>query len=610
MGRAETVAGAHERTRAARRSAEGALNVALLMIGAATVGSGLLLVATAIDGLSLWDTWAAVLICWSYTGAGLVAWWRRPHNRMGPLLVAGGWSFLILEMGASTSSVVVAASLVGATLPLALVLHLLMAFPSGRVHSRPARWIVGITYGLATVLQAPQYLFSDGSRVSDLLTIAPAPGVADLVLHVQSSAGTLTYFVGAAILIRRIRSADAAQRRVVTPLCAVGCATLLVVAAVGFMGGFDIPGASIDTLAGVIQPALLLVLPVTFVLGLLQGGFARAGEVRELAFRIADAAIGPAELRAAIGEALGDRSVALAYWVPSAAHYVDADGAPIELPAGAARRAAVEVIGDGRRVGAIVYDGLLISDVELVRSVAQLTALALDRQRLTAELKSAAEQLRASRQRLAVASDAERRRIARDLHDGAQQRLVLLAIDAQRLGRAADDPHRVRTGATRLREEVEAVLDDLRDLVHRIEPALLTERGLSEATAWLVARMPIPTELQVSRVERRLPSILESTGYFVISEALANVVKHSGASTAAVRLHGEGDRLVIVVRDDGAGGADPSGAGLRGLADRVAAVGGRLSILSDPGEGTTLQADLPLAAPLGARADSRAPAWA
>jgi signal transduction histidine kinase len=566
---------------------------ALLAIAAATLACGLLVRATAIPGLSLWNGWAAVLICWSYTAAGLIAWSRRPHNQIGPLLVAGGWSFLLLEMAASTSTVVIAASLIGATLPLALVLHLLLAFPSGRLSGRFEIALVVVTYGLATVLQAPQYLLADGSELPTLLTITPAQGVADAVLHAQTVIGTLTFVLGAGVLIARLRGADAAQRRVVAPLCAIGAATLVVVAVVGFLSGFDLGWSGIDTLASVVQPALLLVLPVTFLIGLLQGRFARAGEVRELAYRIADAAIDPAGLRTAIGEALGDDSVAIVYWVPGAQRYVDEQGAPVELPAAGSTRAAVEVVADGRRVGAIVYDGLLISDVELVHSVAQLTALALDRQRLTAELRAAAEALRASRERIAVTSDAERRRIARDLHDGAQQRLVLLAIEAQRLGRAADDPDRVRAGATALREEVEAVLDDLRDLVHRIEPALLTERGLADATAWLVARMPIPTELHVEGVERRLPSILESTGYFVVSEALANVVKHARATSVTVRLSERDNRVAIVVRDDGVGGADAGGSGLRGLADRVAAVGGRLSIADVSDGGTRLEVELP-----------------
>lgn len=564
-------------------------------IAAATVLTGLVLVATAVDGLALWDLWAAVLIAWSYTGVGLVAWWRRPHNRMGPLLVAGGWTFLGLELGASPAPELVAAALVVATLPLAVVLHLQLAFPSGRLSTRAERWLVGVTYGLATVLQAPQYLFSDGTQLPDLLTVSADQGIADAALYVQTVLGTLTFFAGAAILVARIRSADAAQRLVITPLCAVGAVTLVVVAIVGFLGGFDLPGPGIDALSGVIQPALLLVLPLTFLYGLLRGGFARVGEVRDLTSRIADGSIGPSRLREAIAQAIGDPSVALAYWVEPSG-YVDADGGAVALPAPPTRRAAVDVVSDGRRVGAIVYDALLISDVELVRTVAQLTALALDRQRLTADLRSTAEELRASRRRLAVASDEERRRIARDLHDGAQQRLVLAAIDAQRLARAAEDPQRVRVGATELREELEAVLDDLRDLVQRIEPALLTERGLAEATAWLVQRMPVPTELRLEGVRPRLPSIVESTGYFVLSEALANVVKHARAASASVSLVEDADRLVLIVHDDGVGGADLSGSGLRGLSDRVAAVGGRLAIDTADGAGTTVRVELPLPA--------------
>src|SRR5690606_20832076 len=153
----------------------------------------------------------------------------------------------------------------------------------------------------------------------------------------------------------------------------------------------------------------------------LRGGFARAGEVHEMASRIASASFAPGDLRDAIAEALGDRSVALAYRSARDRGYVDADARPVALPAPGDARAAVEIASEGRRVGATVYDALLISDPELVRTVAHLAAVALDRERLATELRAAASELRASRQRLAVASDAERRRIARDLHDGAQQ---------------------------------------------------------------------------------------------------------------------------------------------------------------------------------------------
>jgi len=581
-----------------RRSAEGATHLALGIVASLSIIAGVALVATSADGLSWWDRWVGVLLSWSYTGAGLVAWWRRPHNRFGPMLVATGVAFLLFELTVSQSSTLLAISLVTATLPLAMVLHLLMAFPSGRLQTAAEEAVVWTGYLLAIVLQAPQYLLSEGRVMPELLSIAPEQEVADAVRDVQSVVGTVIYLVGTAILVARLRTADAAQRRNIWPLAAVGSATLIAVAAVGFMATFEIPWSGFQTLADVIQPALVLVLPLAFLFGLLRGGFARAGELRELAARIASADASPGELRDAIASALGDPTVELAYWSPSGRRYVDALGAPVALPAPGGSRAAVTVVGDGQHVGAIAYDALLISDVELVRSIARLTALALDRQRLTAELRAAAGELRLSRQRLVVASDEERRRIARDLHDGVQPRLVLLGMDAQRLARAADDGDRVRTEATRLREEVEFVIDDLRDMVHRIQPALLTERGLHDAVAWLVARMPMPTGLETDGIDGRLPPVVESIGYFVVSEALANVVKHAAACSAEVELQRTADRVAIVVRDDGVGGAElrtDSGAGLRGIADRVAAVGGTLSLTSRPGAGTTLRADVPLA---------------
>jgi signal transduction histidine kinase len=572
-----------------RRSTQGALDLALGGLALLTAVLGSVLVATSID-LGWWDRWSAVVIGWSYAAVGLIAWWRRPHNRMGPLLLACGWSFLGLQLAASTSPTLVAANRVVATLPLALILHVLMAFPSGRLAGRPERVLVATAYLLGTVLEVPVYLLGDGSP----LAIASADGVATAVSYAQSVIGTIVMLSGTVVLVARARRADAAQRVVVLPLCAVGAVTLIVLAALGVVLTFRIHGAWFEPLRNFAQPTLLLVLPVTFLFGLLRGGFARAGEVRELASRIAGSPISPDELREAIAQALGDRSVALAYWIERESRYVDAEGRPADLPVGPGQRAAVEVAADGQRVGAIVYDALLISDAELVRTLAHITALALDRDRLTAELRSAAGELRASRQRLAVASDAERRRIARDLHDGAQQRLVLLAIDAQRMARVADDADRVRHDATRLREEVEAVLDDLRGLVHHIEPALLTERGLPDATAWLVARMPIPTDLAVAGLEERLPSVLESTGYFVVSEAMANVVKHSQAKRCTVEIGVADGRVQIVVADDGVGGADATAPGLRGLSDRLAAVGGTLVVTSPHGVGTRLEAQLPL----------------
>jgi signal transduction histidine kinase len=244
-------------------------------------------------------------------------------------------------------------------------------------------------------------------------------------------------------------------------------------------------------------------------------------------------------------------------------------------------------------VGAIVYDPVLLSGPEPVRSVARVVGLALDHERLAAELRASARELRASRARLAEAADAERRRIARDLHDGAQQRLVLLAIESDRLRRRADDPEAVRHAALELRNGLDAAVTDIRGLVQGIVPPLLAERGLRAAAEELAAQAPLPVVLQ-GDPEFDAPEHVQSAGYFVISEALVNIAKHARASHATVSLERRNGALRIEVSDNGVGGADRTrGTGIDGLADRVAAVGGTLEIESNPGAGTRLWAELP-----------------
>ncbi len=191
------------------------------------------------------------------------------------------------------------------------------------------------------------------------------------------------------------------------------------------------------------------------------------------------------------------------------------------------------------------------------------------------------------------AGDGERRRIAQNLHDGLQVELVLLALEAQELrqaGSAAD----LDLAARHLRNGIDDAATHLRELVHAVMPAGLIERGLTAAVEDLVDRMPLPTDLIVVGVEEPLPPTVASTAYFVVAEALANAVKHAGAGTLSVRLERTGSRLVIEVADDGSGGAAAgTGAGLRGLLDRVDVLGGELAIDSPHGHGTRLTAELP-----------------
>jgi signal transduction histidine kinase len=210
--------------------------------------------------------------------------------------------------------------------------------------------------------------------------------------------------------------------------------------------------------------------------------------------------------------------------------------------------------------------------------------------RLDAELA----ELRASRTRVVDVGDAARRRIERDLHDGAQQRLVAAALELTMLESEFDrDPAAARAALARAREQLDGGLGELRDLARGIHPSVLTDRGLGVALEALVKRAPMPVDLRVA-VPNRLDAGIEAAAYFLVSEALTNAAKHAGADTVTVEVAGNGDTVVVSVADDGVGGADTArGSGLGGLADRVEAVGGRLEITSREGEGTRIGALLP-----------------
>jgi signal transduction histidine kinase len=302
------------------------------------------------------------------------------------------------------------------------------------------------------------------------------------------------------------------------------------------------------------------------------------------------------DLREALGRALGDASLELAYWLPSQGRYVDSDGLPVRLPEGEVGRVATIVERDGEPVAALIHDEALRENPELVDSVCAAAALTLENERLRAELLAKLAELQASRARLVEATDTERRRIERDLHDGTQQRLVSIAMA---LGLAesklASDRPAVGPVLREARDALASALEELRDLSQGIRPAILIERGLPAALDDLSRRAALPVRLEAT-ITGRLPEPVESAAYFVASEALTNAAKHSHANDVRLVASSDGRTLVIEVADDGIGGAGPgAGSGLRGLADRVEAIGGRLTVSSPPGRGTTVRAEIPCA---------------
>jgi PAS domain S-box-containing protein len=240
--------------------------------------------------------------------------------------------------------------------------------------------------------------------------------------------------------------------------------------------------------------------------------------------------------------------------------------------------------------------GRVVGNMVAYTDITERKAQAAEVHRLNAELHIRLEELAASRARIVAAGDVERRRLERNLHDGAQQRLVALALSLRiALAKLESEPEAARAALVGAGEELARALDELRELARGLHPAVLTDRGLRAAVEMLAGRAPVPVEI-AEVPDERLPEAVEAAAYYLIAEALTNVAKYASASTVRVRIAARDQHLLIDIADDGVGGADPSsGSGLRGLADRVEALGGTLDVVSHAGAGTTLRAEVPLA---------------
>jgi signal transduction histidine kinase len=335
----------------------------------------------------------------------------------------------------------------------------------------------------------------------------------------------------------------------------------------------------------------LLALPATIVsIAALEGvgGALRALVRRLLRSRVPEG--GP--VRELLAERLGDRSLSIAYWLPEREIFVDDSGRPVTLPDPGSGRAWTAVDRGGVRLAAIIHDAELDASPELVTAAASAAALAIDNERLKAELRARVEELRVSRLRIVEAADDARRRIERDLHDGAQQQLVSLALDLRMLKARLSDSGLAGT-VDQIGDNLAVALAELREFARGIHPAFLSERGLGAAVEALVARAPLNIEADVA-LDERLPAPVEAAAYFVISEGLTNVVRYAETRNAWVHVRRDGGDVVVVVADDGKGGAVvEGGTGLRGLIDRLNVLDGKLEVTSPPGGGTRLEAHIP-----------------
>ncbi|MDQ4214862.1 sensor histidine kinase [Microbacterium capsulatum] len=570
------VARLHSSTRRALSAALVMIAVFAFLLGAVELGAGTM------TPDSLWVVALFTGVFWIWVAAGLLAWWRRPSNGTGLLIVVGGIALFLAGLGNLQVPALAILSAVFATSPLAMTVHLLHAFPSGRLRGRLSIVTVVLGWISCPVFQLALVLIPVSARTAF-----------DIVATAQKTLGISVMILTAIVLARRLVAADPAHRRVLLPLFGYGIVAVLVLAfahtVVQALGGDPAVG-------GVVQLLVSAAIPIAFLLGVLLGGFRRTGDLEPLSAWLGASGAGGTAVARALASTLGDDSLRVVYWSEEREEFVDADGVPIDPAERGPDRGWYEVHVGSRLVGAIVYDTRMTADPGPVRRAGDVLAIAVDRERLTTELLATNEALMQSRIRLVETADRERSRIAQDLHDGIQVQLVLLALGAQTIANAPDASPETSEASARLRQGIDQAAADLRRLVHNVLPVTLTERGLTAAAEDLVDRLSIPATLDTDVDDAAISATTAHTAYFIIAEALTNTVKHSKASWVRVALHADRGRLHIDVRDNGIGGADlRRGAGLHGLLDRVDALGGRLQVRSDPGHGTEVRVELPCA---------------
>jgi signal transduction histidine kinase len=573
----------------------------LVTAAALTAGVGVAwsMLANELSDVRVLDVILVLVVGWSFIAAGLLAWELRPENRIGPAMVVTGFLRLGAGLDGSQDAVLFAVGHALEVTYLAGVIYVVLAFPSGRLETSPHRWLFGLAIVAVGPLDVARLVFGGhdpqgcvGCPTTLVIEVVDSPGTVAAVEVVLFGLGGFVAASAFVVLLRRWHRASARLRFAIAPVLWVGAASfvavfLMVTNHVLEEPTGDAPHVLLDILTASVAFA--------FLIGLGRTRLARSA-VADLVVELGNTP-GPGELRAALARALRDPSLAIAYWLPDSQRYVDAEGHPVVLPyPDGEERSVTMVRRHDRTIAALVHDPALREDRQLVESVCAAAALAMENERLQAQLRARLEELSASRTRIVEASLAERRRIERDLHDGSQQRLVSVAMTLGLVdSKLGSDPDGAHAFLREARTGLSGALEDLRELSHGIYPGILTERGLAPALDELAARAHQPVEVEVS-VPERLPDQVETAAYFVVSEALTNAAKHAAAADVRVLARLLDGQLVIRVADDGAGGADLGhGSGVRGLRDRVEALGGRLEFTSPPGAGTVVEVEIPCA---------------
>jgi len=526
---------------------------------------------------------AALTVCagLGLMAAGLVISLARRPARTGDLALGAGlcWFAPVWVAWQDGPPLIPSAAMVAAGFTFPLIVHLVLTCPTGRVGSAPARVLVATVYGEALFTAAVLALFRDpyfdpGCRANCNVNIFLVRSLPSLARAVQAWDRWFTASAALALIAvcaARLARASAPARQRLLPVhvpAAVFAVAVIARAAVLQRTIVEYPfSPALFTIFAAASAALIL------LAGGLMSGVARARAERRAVARIAasmDEAPAPGTLQSALAAALRDPGLQVAYWLPGQQRYAGAGGQGVPEPAAAPGGRVTRLTRDGRTIATISHSEA-VPGIEA--QIGPAIRLGLENERLQAELLAQLEELRASRARIVATADAERRGLERNLHDGAQQRLLALSYDI-RLARAAaqqDGDTPAEMALARATDHAQCVLEELRDLAHGIYPSVLTQAGIGPALATLADTAPLPIQI-LHPGHQRYPEAAEAAAYFTVAEAIGDAARR-GASDATVSITSEDAWLVVTVTDNGPGDA----ALMVAAADRVGALGGSLS---------------------------------
>ena len=497
-------------------------------------------------------TWAALTVADFVTGCvlvvcGTVAWERRAESRVGGLMVLAGFTWFLGTLWSSALY-----------LHRGPLVHLLLSYPTGRVRSRIAQAVIAVAY-------------VDGA-------VRPLAANARITLVLSG----LVAVTGSWLFLERsgpARRASAAALAVTLAFSGV-----LAVGAVARLTDWLTKDTALWAYDIVVAVGV-----VVLAVDLLRARWTEAVVTRLVVDLGAPEEAGT--LRTQLARALGDPSLVLGYRLAESGGFVDDSGRPVEIRSPGPGRTVTPITDEGEEIAVLVHDDALLADPRLVESVAAAARLVVANARLQAEDRARARELEESRRRIVEAGDAQARRLEAELRLGAERRLDSVAVLlSEARSNATSDSDEAIAG---VEHELNESRRELREFAQGVHPAALTEGGLMRGLEVLAERSPFPVELR-GRVESLQPAV-EAALFFVCSEALANVAKHARAANATIEVGEHRDLVRVSVADNGIGGADlAAGTGLRGLSDRIEALGGRLAVESPPGSGTCVVAELPV----------------